>query len=198
MLEEIIDNWNSYCKDENFVGIGSTRKVYKLSNYVIKVHLHSNGYKQSQNELKVFKAMEKKGLASILAKIYYMDDFISIQDFYHPLELIDNQSYEINSEIHSHLMPDLFETVMNELDKNFDCFDLKDSSNFGLNNNGKLVLTDYGMTKELYEKDWVPLAEEGLLPQIYFESCNTCGEKKELRMYGDNDIDKRCYDCGKE
>lgn len=198
MLEEIIDNWNSYCKDENFVGIGSTRKVYKVSNYVIKVHLHSNGYKQSQNELKVFSAMEKKGLDSILAKTYYVDDFISIQDFYHPLELIDNQSYEINSEIHSHLIPDLFETVMDELDKNFDCFDLKDSSNFGLNNNGKLVLTDYGMTKELYEKEWVPLAEEGLLPQIYFESCNTCGEKKELRIYGDNDIDKRCYDCGKE
>lgn len=198
MLEEIIDNWNSYCKDENFVGIGSTRKVYKVSNYVIKVHLHSNGYKQSQNELKVFSAMERKGLASILAKTYYVDDFISIQDFYHPLELIDNQSYEINSEIHSHLIPDLFETVMNELDKNFDCFDLKDSSNFGLNNSGKLVLTDYGMTKELYEKEWVPLAEEGLLPQIYFESCNTCGEKKELRIYGDNDIDKRCYDCGKE
>ncbi|MFD1928987.1 protein kinase [Sporosarcina siberiensis] len=198
MLEEIIDNWNSYCKDENFVGIGSTRKVYKVSNYVIKVHLHSNGYKQSQNELQVFSAMEKKGLASILAKTYYVDDFISIQDYYLPLELIDNQSYDINPEIHSHLIPDRFETVMNELDKNFDCFDLKDSSNFGLNNNGKLVLTDYGMTKELYEKEWVPLAEEGLLPQIYFESCNTCGEKKELRIYGDNDIDKRCYDCGKE
>ncbi|WML48465.1 hypothetical protein RCG23_25095 [Neobacillus sp. PS3-34] len=84
------------------------------------------------------------------------------------------------------------------LDKNFDGFDLKDSSNFGLNNDGKLVYTDYGMTKSLYEKEWVPLAEEGILPQIHFDFCNVCGLEKELRMYGNNDKDKRCYRCEKE
>ncbi|MBU5214859.1 hypothetical protein [Heyndrickxia oleronia] len=48
---------------------------------------------------------------------------------------------------HQHLIPDLFEEVLEILDKKFNCFDLKDSSNYGLNNDGKLVFTDYGMTK---------------------------------------------------
>lgn len=147
MIEEIIGNWDSYFIDENFADIGSTRKVYRVSDYVIKVHLHSNGYKQKQNELRVFNRMDENGLASLPAEIYYVDDLISIQDYYLPLDLRDNQSYEINSEVHSHLILDLFEKVMNELDENFDCFDLKGSSNLGLNNKGKLVLTDYGMKK---------------------------------------------------
>ena len=198
MLEDIIENWSSYCKDENFVGIGSTRKVYKVSDYVIKVHLHLIGYIQSQNELRIYNAMESNGFAPLLAKTYYVDEFMSIQKYYLPLDLNDNQSYEIDSEVHNHLIPNLFESVLDELDAKFDCFDLKDSSNFELNHKRKLVFTDYGMTKSLYENKWVPLAEEGILPQIYFELCDTCGEKKELRMYGNNDSDKRCFECGKE
>lgn len=198
MLEELIRNWKLYCKEQNFVGIGSTRKVYRVLDYVIKVNLHPIGYNQSQNEFEIFIAMANKSLDSLLAQTYYFNDFISIQKYYVPLELIDNQSYEINLENHSHLIPDSFEKVLNELDKNFDCFDLKDSSNFGLDNEGKLVFIDYGMTKSLYESKWVPLAEEGILPQTYFDSCISCGVEKELRMYGDNDNDKRCYECGKE
>ncbi len=87
---------------------------------------------------------------------------------------------------------------MELLDKEFDSFDLKDSSNYGLNKEGKLTFIDYGMTKSLYEKQWVPLAESGILPQIDFDHCSVCGKKKELRMYGDSDHDKRCYSCGKE
>lgn len=45
---------------------------------------------------------------------------------------------------------------------------------------------------------WVPLADAGILPQIYYETCNVCGVEKELRMYGDQDNDKRCYACGKQ
>ena len=198
MLEELIENWKLYCKEENFVGIGSTRKVYRVSDYVIKVHLHPIGYNQSQNEFEIFTEMANKSLDSLLAQTYYFDDLISIQKYYAPLELIDNQSYEISLENHSHLIPDSFEKVLNELDRNFDCFDLKDSSNFGLDNEGKLVFIDYGMTKSLYETMWVPLAEDGILPQIYFDICNICGVEKELRMYGDEDKDKRCYECGKE
>lgn len=198
MLEELIKNWKLYCKEENFVGIGSTRKVYRVSDYVIKVNLHPIGYNQSKNEFEIYTAMANRSLDSLLAQTYYYDDLISIQKYYAPLELIDNQSYEININKHSHLIPDSFEKVFNELDRNFDCFDLKDSGNFGLDNEGKLVFIDYGMTKSLYETMWVPLAEEGILPQIYFDICNSCGVEKELRMYGDNDKDKRCYECGKE
>ena len=147
MLKQIIQNWKQYCSDDNFVGIGSTRKVYRVLDYVIKVHLHPIGYKQSLNELKVYSSMADKGLDSLLAQTYYVDEFISVQTYYRPLELKDNQSYEIKVVEHQHLIPDLFEEVLEILDKKFDCFDLKDSSNYGLNNDGKLVFTDYGMTK---------------------------------------------------
>lgn len=96
------------------------------------------------------------------------------------------------------LIPHVYEEVLKLLDKEFDSFDLKDSSNYGLNNSNKLVFIDYGMTKRLYETEWVPLAESGVLPQIYFDFCRVCGIEKELRMYGENDKDKRCYLCGKE
>lgn len=90
MLEELIENWKLYCKKGNFVGIGSTRKVYRVSDYVIKVHLHPIGYNQSQNEFEIFTEMANKSLDSLLAQTYYFDDLISIQKYYAPLELIDN------------------------------------------------------------------------------------------------------------
>ncbi|MCI1592886.1 hypothetical protein [Heyndrickxia oleronia] len=130
MLKQIIQNWNQYCSDDNFVGIGSTRKVYRVLDYVIKVHLHPIGYKQSLNELKIYSSMADKVLDSLLAQTYYVDEFISAQTYYRPLELKDNQSYEIKVVEHQHLIPDLFEEVLEILDKKFNCFDLKDSSNY--------------------------------------------------------------------
>lgn len=198
MQKQIIQNWNQYCIDENFVGLGSTRKVYRVLDYVIKVHLHPIGYKQSKNELEIYTSMADKGLDRLFAQTYYVDEFISVQKYYKPLELKNNQSYEVKVEENRRLIPNLFDEVLEILDKNFDCFDLIDSSNYGLNNDGKLVFIDYGMTKKLYEKEWVPLAEVGILPQIHFDFCIICGLEKELRMYGEDDKDKRCYDCGKE
>lgn len=198
MLDNVIQNWKMYCKKENFVGIGSTRKVYRVEDFVVKVHLHNLGYKQSQNELEIFTSMVDKGLDPLLAPTYYVDEFISVQQYFKPLELKDNQTYEIKVQEHQHLLPNLYGEVLDILDKEFDCFDLKDSSNYGLNREGKLVFTDYGMSKSLYEQEWVPLAEKGILPQIYYDFCTVCGLEKELRMYGGMDRDKRCYDCGKE
>ncbi|WP_251617593.1 protein kinase [Mesobacillus subterraneus] len=198
MLKHIIQNWKMYCKNENFAGIGSTRKVYRVADYVIKVHLHPVGFKQSLNELEIYTSMVDKGLGPLLAPTYFVDEFISAQKYLRPLDLKDNQTYEIKVQEHQHLIPNLYEEVLAILDKDFDCFDLKDSSNYGLNIDGKLVFTDYGMTKSLYEKEWVPLAEEGILPQIHYDFCNVCGIEKELRMYGENDKDNRCYECGKE
>jgi|GEM_PF-1162500 len=198
MQKQIIQNWNQYCIDENFVGLGSTRKVYRILDYVIKVHLHPIGYKQSKNEIEIYTSMADKGLDRLFAQTYYVDEFISVQKYYKPLELKNNQSYEVKVEENRRLIPNLFDEVLEILDKNFDCFDLIDSSNYGLNNDDKLVFIDYGMTKKLYEKEWIPLAEEGILPQIHFDFCIICGLEKELRMYGDYDKDKRCYECGKE
>jgi hypothetical protein len=198
MLKELIRNWNEFCKEENFVGIGSTRKVYRVSDYAIKVHLHPIGKLQSIRELEVYNEMGKRNLKHLFAETFYVGESISIQKYCSPLELRDNQSYDISVEEDVHLIPNRYEEVLSILDKDFDCFDLKDSNNYGLSNEGKLVFIDYGMTKNLYETEWVPLAESGRLPQIYFDFCNVCGLEKELRIYGKNDKDRRCYSCGKQ
>jgi len=198
VLQEIIRNWEEYCSEENFIGIGSTRKVFKVFDYVVKLHLHSIGLEQSKNELNIYRKMLERELNKLFAPTYYVDEFISIQKYYNPVEMRDNQSFEIDIEKDKNLIPAKYGEVLCLLDKEFDCFDLKDSSNYGLNEQGKLTFIDYGMSKSLYEKQWVPLAEAGILPQIYYDFCSVCGIKKELRMYGDNDNDKRCYKCGKE
>lgn len=198
MIETIIKNWNDLCKVENFIGIGSTRKVYRVSDYVVKVHLHPLGYLQSKNEADIYDAMVGKGLEGLFAQTYYVDECISIQRYYAPLEMRDNQSFEIDRKKDEDLIPEMYEEVLLQLDKEFDCFDLKDSSNYGLDSRNKLVFIDYGMSKKLYEQQWVPLAESGILPQIDYDYCTSCGIKKELRMYGDHDEDKRCFSCGKE
>lgn len=198
MLKELSENWHKYCREDNFIGIGSTRKVFRVNEYVIKLHLHLLGYEQSKNELHIYHAMEERGLQELFAKVYYADEIISIQKYYQPLELRNHQSFEIDKYADAPLMPNLYEEVLNLLDKDFDCFDLKDSSNYGMNKQGKLTFIDYGMSKSLYTNSWVPLAEAGIIPQIDVEVCRMCGLKKELRMYGEHDLDKRCYSCGKE
>ncbi|WP_042147797.1 hypothetical protein [Paucisalibacillus sp. EB02] len=198
MLRDLINRWRTYCIEENFIGIGSTRKVYRVSDYVIKVNLHSLGHKQSEMEQEIYYEMVKRGHGELFAQVFYVDENIAVQRFYEPLELINDQSYEIDTTKQVHLIPENYTDVFNMLDTEFDSFDLRDSSNYGLNQENKLVYIDYGMTKKLYENEWVPLAEAGVLPQIDFDNCRVCGEEKELRMYGDNDTDKRCYACGKE
>lgn len=198
IIRDLIRNRERYCSNQNFIGIGSTRKVYRFMDYVVKLHLHQLGYRQSKNEMEIYNSMVERGLADLFAETYYTDESIAIQKYNKPIEMRDNQSFEIDLEQEAHLLPDRYEEVLHILDKEFDCFDLRDSSNYGLNEQGKLTFIDYGMTKTLYEQEWVPAAESGILPQIFFDFCNTCGVKRELRMYGDNDHDRRCLSCGKE
>lgn len=198
MLNELITNWGSYCTEDNFIGIGSTRKAYRINDYVIKVHTHPLGYKQSLKEMEVWNYAITNDLKELFAKTFFVDELISIQKYYKPIERKNNQSFEIDMKRDQHLIPNMYEEVLFLLDKEFDSFDIKDSDNYGLNNQKKLVFIDYGMTKTLYETEWVPLADSGVLPQIHFDFCNVCGLEKELRMYGDHDQNKRCYSCGKE
>ncbi|MEX3622948.1 protein kinase [Viridibacillus arvi] len=197
MVNRIISNWQPYCIEENCIGIGSSRKVYRVDEFVIKVHLHPIGYKQSLNEIEIYEYMKARNVSDLLAEMVYVNEDICIQRYYENLELKNNQTYELNVVEDCRISPKL-KALLRELDQRFDSFDLKDSSNFGLNAEGNLVLIDFGMTKNLYETEWVPLAEAGKLPQIYFEKCRVCGIEKELRMYGQKDKDRRCYDCGKQ
>ncbi|MBK3496434.1 protein kinase [Viridibacillus sp. YIM B01967] len=197
MVTKIIANWQPYCTEENCIGIGSTRKVYRVNEYVIKKHLHPIGYKQSLYEIELYQYMKEHNAADLFAEMVYVNEEVCIQRYYENLELKNDQTYELNISEDVRISNRL-RAILLELDRKFDSFDLKDSSNFGLTSDGELILIDYGMTKSLYEKEWVPLAEAGELPQIYFETCRICGIQKELRMYGKEDKDKRCYGCGKQ
>lgn len=44
MITELVKNWTSICVNKNIVGIGSTRKVYRWQNYVLKVPLYEMGH----------------------------------------------------------------------------------------------------------------------------------------------------------
>ncbi|MGD6877119.1 protein kinase [Bacillus infantis] len=198
MTGHIGELWQKYCIEENFIGIGSTRKVYRHKDYAIKVHLHPIGYKQSLMENEIFQFMKTQGLASLFAETFYADPSVAVQKYYEPLPFINLQSFEIDRDRYKASIQAGYEKALRILDAEFDSFDLKDSSNYGFNEEKQLVFIDYGMTRTLYEDEWVPLAECGVLPQIYFERCISCGIEKELRMYGEDDEDKRCLQCGKE
>lgn len=197
-LKSLLGEWRITCNEGNFVGIGSTRKVYRTGEFVIKIHLHPIGWAQSLNEQKLYKAMSEKGLSHLFAEVLYVDESICIQKYYQPTELRGNQSFGIDAEKDSEIIPAGYSEALSILDGEFDSFDLRDSDNYGLDDKGRLIFVDYGMTKNLYEEQWVPLAESGILPQIDFDICDACGQQKELRIYGEGDQDKRCYSCGKE
>lgn len=183
--------------EENFIGIGSTRKVYRIEDVVVKKHLHELGYMQSVNEQNIYNDLLAKDLANNIAPILFVNGKFAVQPFYEALPLQNGETYDLDWKADQRITTDLRQALA-EISENLDGFDLKDSGNYGIDSEGKLVLIDYGMTKNLYEDQWVPLAEAEVLPQIYFEHCQVCGQEKELRIYGEADRDRRCAACGKE
>lgn len=196
-IQSIIANLNDVLTNENFVGIGSTRKAFKYKQFVIKKYVHEIGYLQTKNEAAIYEILLTRDLAAHVAPILYVDKHLMIQPFYEQLPLCNNSSYDLDLQEEKRLTADLKE-ALSIIDQELDGFDFRDSGNYGLDDKGNLILIDYGMTKTLYENKWVPLAEAGILPQIAFERCQSCGIEKEIRTYGKEDLDRRCVACGKE
>lgn len=196
-ISNVAENIEDIIKNAEMIGIGSTRKVYRYEHFVIKTFLHPIGYAQSKNENEMYKSLKKLGLEKHIAPILSMSEKYVVQPFYKQLPLNDHCSYDLDLENDSRMTEDL-KAALHVIDKELDGFDFKDSGNYGLNEVGHLVLIDYGMTKTLYEEQWVPLAEAGTLPQFRFEKCQVCNIQKELRMYGETDTDNRCTSCGKD
>lgn len=186
----------SILKHSNMVGIGSTRKVYKYNNYVIKTFLHPLGYTQSMNEKHMYDVLHNKGIAKHIAPVLFLNENYMVQPLYQQLPLKQDCTYDLNLKAEPRLTKDLSDALQ-ILDTELDGFDFLDSGNYGLNRQGELILIDYGMTKTLYEQEWVPLADAGILPQIYSKVCSSCGLEKEIRLYGEQDVDIRCVACGK-
>lgn len=197
-LLNIMENWNTLCTKENFIGLGSTRKVYRLGEYVVKVHLNHIGHLQSLREQEIYQSMKQTKFAQIFSPIFYVNKEICIQQYYQEIPMYDNQSYDIHEHRGDWTFPAYYEECIKILDSEWDVFDIGDSCNYGINEQRKLVLIDYGMSKTIYEKEWVPAAEKGSIPQIEVHICSACGIKKEIRMYGKTDLDIRCVACGKE
>lgn len=196
-ITAVLENSEDIIINADMVGIGSTRKVYRYKEFVIKTFLHPLGLTQSKNESRMYEYLKFLKLEEHIAPVLFINQHYSVQPFYQQLPLKNNCTYDIDLETDPRITQDL-KVALNILNKELDGFDFKDSGNYGLNKEGELVLIDYGMTKQLYEEQWVPLAEAGKLPQIYFEKCQVCGIEKELRMYGEADKDCRCVECGKE
>ncbi|AMO85714.1 hypothetical protein B857_00570 [Solibacillus isronensis B3W22] len=196
-ISTVVEHIEDFLKQAEMIGIGSTRKVYRFENLVIKTFLHPIGYAQSKNEYEMYQTLGMKGLEKHIAAILFMNDKYVIQPFYEQLPLNNHCSYDIDLETDSRITEDL-KAALHVIDHELDGFDFKDSGNYGLDEEGHLVLIDYGMTKKLYEEQWVILAEAGKLPQIRFEKCRVCNIEKELRMYGEVDTHNRCVSCGKD
>lgn len=79
--------------------------------------MHPIGYKRSRNELEINTSMADKGFAPLLAQTYYVDEFISVQKYYKPLELKNNQSYEVKVEEYRRLFSNLFDEVLKNIRK---------------------------------------------------------------------------------
>ncbi|MEK5185280.1 protein kinase [Solibacillus sp. FSL W7-1324] len=196
-ISKVAENIEELLKQAEMIGIGSTRKVYRCEDIVIKTFLHPIGYAQSKNEFEMYKSLKMQGLEKHIAPILFLSENYVVQPFFEQVPLNNHCSYDIDLEKDPRITKDL-KTAIQIIDKELDGFDFKDSGNYGINEKGNLVLIDYGMTKNLYEEQWVPLAEAGTLPQIRFEKCVVCNVEKELRMYGENDADNRCTTCGKD
>jgi len=198
VIAELLQDWKKHCTEENFIGIGSTRKVFRYGDYVIKVNLHEMGYSQSLKEQQIYEYMKFEGYGHLFAQVYFVNEEVCIQAYYNALPMFDHLTFDVKEREGYWKFPNQYEDCIEILDKKFDSFDFKDSSNYGLNENQELVLIDYGMSKDLYNEQWILAVERGEVPHIEVHECVICGIKKEIRTYGKTDHDKRCLKCGKE
>ncbi|ALS77269.1 hypothetical protein AUO94_00800 [Planococcus kocurii] len=96
---------------------------------------------QSIKEKEIYKELNRKGKTQFLVPVLHTDEKLSIQPFYEPLPLKRDETYNLELETDNCLTNELRE-VIEEIDKKYDGFDLLDSGNYGLNQDGNLILID--------------------------------------------------------
>ncbi|MER2031067.1 MAG: hypothetical protein ABS903_18045 [Solibacillus sp.] len=70
-ISKVVENIEDLLKRAEMIGIGSTRKVYRFEDIVIKTFLHPIGYAQSKNEYEMYKSLEIQGLEKHIAPILF-------------------------------------------------------------------------------------------------------------------------------
>ena len=151
-ISSVLENVDELIKNAEMIGVGSTRKVYRYENLVIKTFLQPIGYTQSKNEYDMYISLEAIGLEKHIAPILFINEKYVIQPFYEQLPLKNHCSYDLDLEADSRMTEDL-KAALHVIDKELDGFDFKDSGNYGLNEVGLLVLIDYGMTKNYMQNN---------------------------------------------
>ncbi|WP_107841182.1 hypothetical protein [Metasolibacillus meyeri] len=91
-ITHITQNINQVLRQAQFIGVGSTRKVYRFTNVAIKTFLHPIGYSQSQNELHMYNLLVAQGLADHIAPVLYLDEQYMFQPYFEQLPLINYAS----------------------------------------------------------------------------------------------------------
>lgn len=125
-ISKVVENIGDLLKQAEMIGIGSTRKVYRFEDIVIKTFLHPIGYVQSKNEYEMYKSLEMQGLDKHIAPILFLSEKYVVQPFYEQLPLHNYCSYDIDLENDPRMMEDL-KTAIEVIDQELDGFDFKDS-----------------------------------------------------------------------
>lgn len=123
-ISPLLENVEQLIKNAEMIGLGSTRKVYRYDDFVIKTFLHPIGYAQSKNEYEMYKSLEALGLEKHIAPILYISEKYVVQPFYEQLPLINNSSYDVDLKTDSRMTEDL-KAALNVIDTELDGFDFK-------------------------------------------------------------------------
>jgi hypothetical protein len=142
-----------------FIGKGSSRKVYDLENgYVVKVAMNSKGIAQNKTEVNIYEEDINDYYAmDIFANIHsYSEDFkiiivekcTKVKNIKMVKQLLDNiDSIEIERN---------FIDLITEISSRYGLInnDISRPSSWGLNSQNKPVLIDYGLTHDVYYKNY--------------------------------------------
>lgn len=153
-IEDLKKEYNSYISEDRFLGIGTTRAVFKINqNMVLKVHLNNLGYLQSKKEYEIYNKMDFEKYNYMLSKQYYFCEKYSICEYAEPLECYNDASDVWCGDNIPFIYDecDLDELIELLSDEDIMVDDLSLSTNIGISKERKLMFIDYGFTENLYE-----------------------------------------------
>lgn len=131
-------------ENRNFPKWGQSRVVFipKGNKYVYKIALNPEGLRSNNNELRIYNDLSKKGLNDVFCKTWCDSGNPAIIN----AELIKETLTAANG-FFGHLQApayaDEVNTAIKQAGLNYEIIDLH-GGNFGINNRGKVVATDYG------------------------------------------------------
>lgn len=139
----------AHCVDHNLIAVGTTRKVFKMGDYVVKQHISPNGYEQSTKECDFYNALPSH-LQTWFARPYYVSPEYAIFEYVKPYEKgLDGNYYHtsfkdiISKEKHNNLENFLRELELKTKEYAISFAKLITDLNVGVKR-GEIKFVDYG------------------------------------------------------